>query len=512
MRKLLFSGLFICLLVLSIIPNSHEMDIPPTNAFAKIHSDNGTVNSKNYSMPVTITGTDGITVNSNDNSHKVIIKGAGNCTATTITDQTSNRVTNTIYHNTSGKTMLVIINLALQVLVKNDFAGVQLNYDSVNPPLALNQQIGLENDDAITDMNLVTVQQIIINVPVGWFYQLVDTSVGTGNITIISWQENQNPSCGTGTSAFSGTYNQTQANGNIINTNGHIINFVNGTGATVKVLNSNSGQRVNVTISATGTAGVTQLNGFTGKVNITRGAVTNMSSVTNSSGTIKYQMKPNVVLTNGSKQFFSKDLDFGQSVKDIFANAGMYIRNVASTFTYNIIGGVIGGNYTLTLPPITGNDILPALNLSQNFTKKQSFTQTSTTAPINIQGTTATPTSPRKGDIFFNGFDLRWNNVIDNATFTAMTTTTTQTIPAVKTISGAWTFSNNQTVSTGQNLYMGTANVSTTAVRGYLYLSTTDGTPTGTPASHTGGLPVVVDGKTNRLCIYFTSWKCVTLS
>lgn len=48
-----------------------------------------------------------------------------------------------------------------------------------------------------------------------------------------------------------GTYNQTLANNVIINSGGYKINFINGTSNPVRVVNSNGGQEVNVTISST---------------------------------------------------------------------------------------------------------------------------------------------------------------------------------------------------------------------------------------------------------------------
>lgn len=56
-------------------------------------------------------------------------------------------------------------------------------------------------------------------------------------------------------STIQGTYNTTQANNVNKNTNGYQINFINGSGANVNILNSHSGRQVNVTISASGSGG-----------------------------------------------------------------------------------------------------------------------------------------------------------------------------------------------------------------------------------------------------------------
>jgi hypothetical protein len=67
-------------------------------------------------------------------------------------------------------------------------------------------------------------------------------------------------------SAFStiqGTYNTTQANNVNKNSNGYQINFINGSGASINVLNSHSGKQVNVTISASGSGGTITGSGTT---------------------------------------------------------------------------------------------------------------------------------------------------------------------------------------------------------------------------------------------------------
>lgn len=241
--------------------------------------------------------------------------------------------------------------------------------------------------------------------------------------------------------------------------------------------------------------------------------------------------------------------------------------------TINLVRGS-PGNITITnssnlISIDTGQNIANlATTNNQTFSGKVNFTATSKLAGFNFGSVSATPSNFKNGDCYYNsatnlyrceeaGSDraMMFNNdgnTFVNKLFLAgptsgladITDTTKQfkwllsgmtagkvltlrsnqttsqglnipNIPATDTLATlgiANTFSNNQTISTGQNVYMGTANITTTAVRGYLYLSVTDGTPTGTPASHTGGVPVLFDGKTNRLCIYNSGWKCVQLS
>uniref|UniRef100_A0AAT9J9S1 ORF56 n=1 Tax=Nitrosopumilaceae spindle-shaped virus TaxID=3065433 RepID=A0AAT9J9S1_9VIRU len=162
------------------------MNVPPTNAFDKIHSDNGTISAVNFSMPLTVSGGSGIQVKSNNATH--------------------------------------------------------------------------------------TLQ--------------ISSSI----------------------SQASGTYNTTQANNVNINSGGYKINFINGTGATVNLKNSGSGNQINVTVSATGTSsGVSSLNALTGALTIA--CVSGNTTCTNTGGnTITVNTAYNVVVTGGSTQTITKGL------------------------------------------------------------------------------------------------------------------------------------------------------------------------------------------------------------
>lgn len=132
-------------------------------------------------------------------------------------------------------------------------------------------------------------------------------------------------------SQASGTYNTTQANNVNINTGGSKINFINGTGATVHLQNSGSGNQVNVTISATGTAGVTSLNALTGALTIA--CVSGNTTCTTSGGnTITVNTAYNVVMTNGVAQTINKNIDivsntnFPLTVESNVVGAGVKIN------------------------------------------------------------------------------------------------------------------------------------------------------------------------------------------
>lgn len=62
------------------------------------------------------------------------------------------------------------------------------------------------------------------------------------------------------------------------------------------------------------------------------------------------------------------------------------------------------------------------------------------------------------------------------------------------------------------NIVTSTAALSTTATDGFLYIPTCAGTPTGTPTSKTGTVPIVFDTTNNKLYIYDGSWISTTLT
>lgn len=183
--KLVPKILIICLI--SIIPLSAiaqplQSWIPPTNAFDKIHSDNGTINAVNYSMPLNIKGTSGITVNSNNSTHTLTISSS-TATATGTYNETQ---ANNVVINSNGNKINFINGSGTNILVQDSQAGSQVN------------------------------------------------------VTISS----------TGSGTNQGTYNQTLANNTIINSGGHRINFLNETTQnTIHIINDPTRNQVNVTIN-----------------------------------------------------------------------------------------------------------------------------------------------------------------------------------------------------------------------------------------------------------------------
>lgn len=66
-------------------------------------------------------------------------------------------------------------------------------------------------------------------------------------------------------------------------------------------------------------------------------------------------------------------------------------------------------------------------------------------------------------------------------------------------------------VDVNGNVVMGTAAIATNATNGFFYIETTTGTPTGTPTSYTGRVPMVYDTTNHKICVYdptTPSWRC----
>jgi hypothetical protein len=67
-------------------------------------------------------------------------------------------------------------------------------------------------------------------------------------------------------------------------------------------------------------------------------------------------------------------------------------------------------------------------------------------------------------------------------------------------------------VDSNGNITIGTGAIASAAVNGFLYLETTNGTPTGTPTSYAGRAPFVFDTVNNFLWFYNGAWKHVALA
>ncbi len=67
-------------------------------------------------------------------------------------------------------------------------------------------------------------------------------------------------------------------------------------------------------------------------------------------------------------------------------------------------------------------------------------------------------------------------------------------------------------VDANRNTILYTGALATSATNGFLYITSAGGTPTGVPTSYSGRVPIMYDTAANKLYVYNSGWKGVTLS
>lgn len=77
------------------------------------------------------------------------------------------------------------------------------------------------------------------------------------------------------------------------------------------------------------------------------------------------------------------------------------------------------------------------------------------------------------------------------------------------TATGSTTLTERMSISDLGNVVIGTGALATTATDGFLYITTTAGTPTGVPTSYTGRAPINWDSTNNVFYVYESGWNAV---
>lgn len=180
-------------------------------------------------------------------------------------------------------------------------------------------------------------------------------------------------------SSKQGTINQTLANNVVINTGGYKLNFINGSGNPVNILNSNGGKEINVTISSSGGpgGGVTSLNALSGALNIA--CVSGNTTCSTSGGnTITINTAWNVVTTGLSPQTITKQL----TLNSLILGGQM-----------NLNGQTVLNTGTITFPTATGTlletngDGSGLVNIVTSVSGAGSVSVSSSTGAVIITGT-----------------------------------------------------------------------------------------------------------------------------
>ncbi len=99
-------------------------NIPPTNAFDKIHSDNGTIDAVNFSMPLNIKSGSGISIKSNNSTHTLTIS---NSALSTIQGTYNTTQANNANINVGGNKLNFINGTGCIVNVKDSHSSTQAN-------------------------------------------------------------------------------------------------------------------------------------------------------------------------------------------------------------------------------------------------------------------------------------------------------------------------------------------------------------------------------------------------
>lgn len=104
-------------------------------------------------------------------------------------DVTNSRVTGTIYQNTTGKTMLLVISLELATLLAGEQAGANLLTGPSSPPTIQTDSVFISTTNAVFDGFLDGNMFAVI--PPNWYYRVEDTSSSTAPVplAIINWHE-----------------------------------------------------------------------------------------------------------------------------------------------------------------------------------------------------------------------------------------------------------------------------------------------------------------------------------
>ena len=108
---------------------------------------------------------------------------------TSVTDQTANRSFGNIYHNTSGKPLMLLISCDMASdLAAGAAASLWLNIDSVTPPLVTQMEAGFRSVAAAEE---IVTGVIVGMVSAGYYYELVNHQDPLGDNYIHAWFEVQ---------------------------------------------------------------------------------------------------------------------------------------------------------------------------------------------------------------------------------------------------------------------------------------------------------------------------------
>jgi len=97
------------------------------------------------------------------------------------------RALDVIYRNLTGQLLLVIATTTHTVPANGDIATVIGQVDTVTPPgvVACSMEIAM----TVGSLNATLIATFVV--PIGYYYRLVSTTVGTGAVGLVTWTEVQ---------------------------------------------------------------------------------------------------------------------------------------------------------------------------------------------------------------------------------------------------------------------------------------------------------------------------------
>jgi hypothetical protein len=375
MNKILMGILFSIVLLSSSLVQAQEASIiPPTNAWLKVTTSNGTVSAKNYTGNLKII-TSGITVTSSQHGQALYL----NVPSTGKQGTYNKTLANNVVINKGGSSINYLNGTNNPIHLVNDTVRNQINITisdttggsgGAAPKVSIN---GFNRSSFIgISANSTAGKGIIINGLNRTSFSGISANNTAGKGIIIN---------GLNRTSFSGiSANNTAGKGILINTLNRTAFtgiIANQTLAAPKiVINSNNRSSF---ISIANTTASNNINGHS------------VSFPSSNSGTL--------VLSNGT---FSGNIDLKNTGTAKIGSGNLFIRNPASSFTYALTGTAIAANRTLNLPLQTQTETI-AVQPQINFTAAAN--QTGTTGYTMLgPGVTLTPTVTARVEVSVSGY------------------------------------------------------------------------------------------------------------
>ena len=200
---------------------------------------------------------------------------------------------------------------------------------------------------------------------------------------------------GTQSKGSQGTYNQTAANNRLINIGGTILNFINGTGNPVSIINSNNNNKVNITISSSpsSTSSSQNLNSTykTSSYTVSKNDQVILINSTNSNSVITI---PSISTVGTGKYYIIHKVDYSANVVEVLPTSAKLdtFNNMNLTNPNSVLMIVNNGTmWNTIIKPIIDSNSIPLKSGSNNWFGSWANQGTPTTLSLSNDTLYATP-------------------------------------------------------------------------------------------------------------------------